>query len=809
MDEETLVRVQEEIRRIQNTSMSRAARRKEINRVAQKLAGEGKDPKPFVEMLDRGTKEKKPPTNRAVKDVLESIPTTRTGRKLVAKDIVNAPINVDEGIVFQNKNFNFTGNLKERFTEYAETLDNTDIVMANYSLLENRYNKQMRSDNRAKRLKTIKVDINKYIGANALSKGAVREGIYDHWESASKKFGAFKKALDDLIGESIKLVNGSPEGQKFIRKMNQIQSDITDMNLEYIYDFGKLTTRYQENPVHRLLDALIRIENAENLNAYEAKTSEAYEEDIDTSTDVSWQENYMATQTAQSAPSAGELNPAVGEEDDENVARLNQMAERVQGEIDTDPLLAYEVMKGTKLLALEKEAEEVLRESIETIRQGKGYIDFQTYMDNLLEELDDSIVLDRDSYCLPISLVSDKIFFDLVKGKKIETGFDGEGEPVKQELIKMTTDDLDELFDNLHEAFTDKKFGFENAVRTTTSRARTMVTTQRDAGQGSKRREPRIETIIGESQRMRPINPVTRGRMKAITARLEDEFTAFFKAFNDYYVNPLYQGKTPVTMPSFTTGAGYRALTVFAKDMGVNTVLGSAMETLAREGRTMIKADVLLRLNDFLETLAKPKINVNVELIRKASAASEALSEIFGNDEDNYNYFSAVVVHYAELTGDFDDVNSERIGRKSIRERAKQFEEDYAGDKAFTIFALPQYLEQHQSILTRKDSIKKEYRKLVALLNEIEDDIPVILKRLIEAHDAIRKQLGKEVSYGFMPMTFDSYDMVISKMEKEENIDLSHLEVENIVKAVDSHNNISKEFGITEDQVYLIKSSFR
>ena len=161
------------------------------------------------------------------------------------------------------------------------------------------------------------------------------------------------------------------------------------------------------------------------------------------------------------------------------------------------------------------------------------------------------------------------------------------------------------------------------------------------------------------------------------------------------------------------------------------------------------------------------------------------------------------------MTGNFDFVNSERIGRKSIRERAKQFEEDYAGDKAFTIFALPQYLEQHQSILTRKDSIKKEYRKLVALLNEIEDDIPVILKRLIEAHDAIRKQLGKEVSYGFMPMTFDSYDMVISKMEKEENIDLSHLEVENIVKAVDSHNNISKEFGITEDQVYLIKSSFR
>lgn len=807
MDEKTLNRIEEERRRIDNTSMSRAARKKEINRLAQELAGEGKDPKPFIIALSAG--KTTAPVNRVVKDVLESIPTTRTGRKLVAKDIVNAPINIDEGIVFQNKNFNFTNNLKERFTEYAETLDNTDILIANYSLLENRYNKQLRSDSRAKRLKTIKVDINKYIGANALSKGAVREDIYNHWESASEKFGDFKKALDNLIQKSIDLVNGSPEGKKFIKKMTQIDSEVTDMHLEYIYKFDKLTAQYQENPVHRLLDAIIKIENAENLNAVNQKISEAYEEDIDTSTDTSWQENYVAYFNEE-GQSRGEMAEAVGEEDDEDVKRLNQIAERVQGKIDTDPLLAYEVMKGTKLLALEKEAEEVLRESIETIRRGKGdYIDFQTYMDNLLEELDDSITLDRDEYHLPISMVKDKTFFDLTKVIEVVTGFDEEGEEIKTDLLEKTQKDLDELFDNLHEAFTDKKFGFENAVRTTTSRARTTVTTQRDAGQGSKRREPRIETIIGESQRMRPINPVTRGRMKSVTARLEDEFTAFFKAFNDYYVNPIYQGKTPVAMPSFTTGAGYRALTVFAKDMGINTVLGSAMETLAREGRTMIKADILSRLNEFLETLAKPKINVNIRLIKSAEAASEALSEIFGNDEDNYNYFSAVVVHYAQLTGDFDDVNNERIGRKSIRERAKQFEEEYTGGKAFTIFALPQYLEQHQSILTRKDSIKKEYRKLIALLNEVEDDIPVILKRLIEAHDAIRKQLGKEVSYGFMPMTFDSYDMVISKMEKEQNIDLSHLEVENIVKAVDSHSNISKEYGITEDQVYLIKSSFR
>ena len=46
-------------------------------------------------------------------------------------------------------------------------------------------------------------------------------------------------------------------------------------------------------------------------------------------------------------------------------------------------------------------------------------------------------------------------------------------------------------------------------------------------------------------------------------------------------------------------------------------------------------------------------------------------------------------------------------------------------------------------------------------------------------------------------------------MQVDENIDLSYLEVEQIVKAVDSHENISREYGISGEQVYLIKANFR
>jgi len=84
-----------------------------------------------------------------------------------------------------------------------------------------------------------------------------------------------------------------------------------------------------------------------------------------------------------------------------------------------------------------------------------------------------------------------------------------------------------------------------------------------------------------------------------------------------------------------------------------------------------------------------------------------------------------------------------------------------------------------------------------------------MLHKLLKAHDAVREQLGKDVIYGFIPLTEYGIEKMITKMQVDENIDLSTLEVENIVKAVDSHDNISKEYGISSEQVYMIKANFR
>lgn len=822
--------LEQEVKRLLATTQSGTVQRNRgITEIARKLDPEAttkedlKKVKEVVRAVIKNQQGEQAPTSEAIKELLKSKPVTRRGKLLTPVNILKTKISEDAGITFKNESFVVNSpSLQDKIRTYAETLeeDEKGTLLENFDTLVMAYNRIQRSKTRKVRIKTIKIDIDKYVGANALSKGSIREGIYEHWEDANSKYPAFKTALDNLIEASIGTVGGySPlvfetpifeqkGGSKFIAKMKKIQDEYSDKNLEYIYNFTKMTAKYQEDPVHRLLDALIRIESAENLNQKVKEKAQDYDDD-ETSGDEGWGANYLGEiEGAMAGGRGGDIQVEEGDDGDDELDRINQILTRAEGSTDTDPLLAYEVLKGTKLLALEEKSEQVLRESIDMIREGKGYLDFQTYMDKLLDELEDSVTLDRESYLLPASILKDKAFIDLLE-TDIESASDEITEKPSSNLAEEIVNDLDELFSDLHEAFTDKRFGFESAVRTTTSRSRTKVSTEREASDRRKRRSPRIETIISEPQRMRPANPSTRGKIREELKPLENVFKEFFKAFNEYYVNPLYVGKTPITMPDFTNNDGYKALNVFAKDMGIDTVLGSAFEQLASEGRGTIKSDTLRRINDFLETLNQPKLEVTDEMRLKAIAASQALSEIFGNDEDNYDYFAAVLKHYMELTSDFEMLNSKMRGT-TIDERAKRFEQNQSGTrKAYSIFALPQYLEMNQGLLTRKDSIKKNYRKLIALLKSVESDLPVILKRLLEAHDAIRKQLGKDVSYGFLLPTFESYDKVVTKMETSQQIDLSHLEVENIVKAVDSHNNISKEYGITEEQVYLIKSSFR
>ena len=114
-------------------------------------------------------------------------------------------------------------------------------------------------------------------------------------------------------------------------------------------------------------------------------------------------------------------------------------------------------------------------------------------------------------------------------------------------------------------------------------------------------------------------------------------------------------------------------------------------------------------------------------------------------------------------------------------------------DKDSGVDGAEEYIRQIQTAERELDIIKSQEQKLI-----------------LQAHDEIRKMLGKPIYYGMA--SIDNYDAVnsaISYMSETYNTDITAMDVENVVNELDSMNNISVKYGVPEEGVYFLKANFR
>jgi hypothetical protein len=52
-------------------------------------------------------------------------------------------------------------------------------------------------------------------------------------------------------------------------------------------------------------------------------------------------------------------------------------------------------------------------------------------------------------------------------------------------------------------------------------------------------------------------------------------------------------------------------------------------------------------------------------------------------------------------------------------------------------------------------------------------------------------------------------DIIITKIETEHKMDITAIEVNDIVKSVSSYSSLAKNFGVNEDVIYTVKAMFR
>ena len=120
------------------------------------------------------------------------------------------------------------------------------------------------------------------------------------------------------------------------------------------------------------------------------------------------------------------------------------------------------------------------------------------------------------------------------------------------------------------------------------------------------------------------------------------------------------------------------------------------------------------------------------------------------------------------------------------------------------------------TIVRKEKYAPGEAKNLQELSSELLDLLTMINKHnpigfaLLTAHDSIRKMQGKGIVYGKLCLdSINDMDYVITKIAKENKVEVNSMEIDSIVKSLNSFTNLSQKHGVSEEIIYKIKGLCR
>ena len=711
--------------------------------------------------------------------------------------------------IFENNAFsselNASGNLGRNLKRIKEIIEDQNVEAKDVEITSN-------------------FPVDRFLGSIDASKGSKRKDIYDYWNSIANIFPVLRKDAEKLL-DAVSKDDDLPQELKddFERIFDMEDFD----RLEYVAKFPLAKGEVLEAR-HRFFNIVAGLISAERLFDAETIKGKGFDDDDVGAGDITGE---LMREMAQGIEDAIDSNIGYDSKDPQNNTTpkgwndeidLNLIDEGVEWlndvsilQAQADPLLMYENNKGGKLLSITKEGEEDLVDLLDAAldeveeaeeREGKritGFttsLDFKTDLESWLEQTKDTLTLGNDvEFWLPISVMDNADFDDLYPDTKYFNGLSGE-------FINLDNlQEIEDFFEDMYDLLSKGIIAYASDIRTSKGRRRgtDMRETLRGIGrtnrlaQAAKRQYRKVESIDSEIKE------------DLLSDSIKGALEKFMETALDYYFNPAYSGRLTIQIPSFMGSIGGKVMQTLSLDLGLETVMSGSYKKLMRGSAKSFKATDLKNIADFLEMIFLKSIKIDAFLIASAERAARSLTKIFGKREENNQYFAGLVHHFMVETKDRERENKKFNGTP-IKELAEKFDFGYRSRRAYPIFALPHWLDMNQGLITQKNPrAKSEYNRLKTVFEQVQADLPVLIHKMLEAHDVIREQLGLPVVHGFFPLNTIGYDTMINKMQVEDNIDLSTYEVETIVKALDSHQNISKEFGISTEQVYAIKAHFR
>ena len=658
---------------------------------------------------------------------------------------------------------------------------------------------------------SIGFPINKYLGAIDVSKKDNRLAVYQYWEGIAKLYPKVRESIEDFFEaiDSSKLEDERKE--KFKKLYDKTISDGGKLvtQLEYIAIFEDVEANVLTSK-HRFYNLIIQMMNTERLGEEITEDLSNFTDDKVSSEGAEqvWNEHMenlnRISDSGIGRGDALDMDKPVGDIYEGHGDIFDDMKQIV---VAADPLLAYENVRNTKLLGILPQMTAELEDELKKLkkivdddatREGENQITVNSSSDvgRWMRELHDTSIIDEDEktpMALPISVLTNTEFGKMYNTDEFMTV------ETNTKINLQNIDAIKTFFGDLHDLLRDKEFRGAIGNRSTKGANKTGVD-YREAQSSSMR-----GIFSGKTAEMSG-----KGDLSSDFNNIKGKLQNLLDAARDYYFDPIYSGLLPIAIPQFGSSIGAKVLQMLSKDLGMETIMSSAYDNLFQTSASSIDADQLNEISDFLKKMFLPSIEITTALINSGEDAANALTNIFGESkkEINNNYCASLIVHFMEDTGDMNKIKQD-FNSVPIGERAEAFDESYNARKAIPMFAMPHWLDMNQGVLTSTDELQKEYEELKNIFESVQTDLSVLLHKLLKAHDAVRSELNKPITYGYHPLNTLGIDSVINKMQIEEDIDLSHLEVEQIVKAVDSHKNISEDYGISGEQVYLIKANFR
>ena len=491
--------------------------------------------------------------------------------------------------------------------------------------------------------------------------------------------------------------------------------------------------------------------------------------------------------------------------------RMKQAKENLEGS-RVDPLLWYSVQEGKVAVPFTLQSWEELSKNfsdeIENVLVSidkEIYTEFLEFANELHDAADDA---ERDIYHLPIG--------DGIEGEVHFIDRHGpypEDEPLQME-IKDLIGEQTEFFRILGSIIKEvpDRFSIEQ------HKVKVGMGDPVEAVDAEKGKANALATLLSSATEIS--YPKKKGQDLTMTPSTQQKFQDLLDVLIEYYIEPLrsdyfYEGK-----PRFEGLSGFQSLILRAE----NHPMQKRVKRIQNANVKNFSVDDVEQINEFLDAMEVRTSKFDSKMEKLGDDAIKGLDSVLGRDEEHRVFIGSLLGTLADYQEQ--DVDAIQFAGKSLR-YWMDIQEDSPSQ---TLTDLHNFFESApiktnlfirdttkpiQEALIIKDpeigdkesrerKLFEEIKKLVTKIIQYKKSLDPIAMKLLHAHDVIRKMLGKKLSYAkFNINDPDHMDMLMQK------VPITAPEISTIVKSYDSHRNLSLNYGISEDDVYMIKGLCR